>query len=79
MRDADFRHNFHTHTYRCKHATGDVDDYCRAAPAAVSDPSVAIDTNHLERALRPTPMGRKAWPFCCVPQAPHLISLLATS
>lgn len=25
--------NYHTHTYRCKHATGDVDDYCRAAIA----------------------------------------------
>jgi histidinol-phosphatase (PHP family) len=24
-------HNLHTHTFRCKHATGDVDDYCRAA------------------------------------------------
>ena len=34
MRDADFQHNFHTHTYRCKHAVGDVDDYCRAALAA---------------------------------------------
>lgn len=23
--------NFHTHTYRCKHAQGDIEDYCRAA------------------------------------------------
>lgn len=23
--------NYHTHTYRCQHATGDVSDYCRAA------------------------------------------------
>jgi histidinol-phosphatase (PHP family) len=23
--------NYHTHTYRCKHATGDVADYCNAA------------------------------------------------
>ena len=30
----------------------------------LSDPSVAIDTNHLERALRPIPMGRKNWLFC---------------
>ena len=30
----------------------------------LGDPSVAIDTNHLERALRPIPMGRKAWLFC---------------
>ena len=27
------------------------------------DPKVAIDTNHLERALRPIPMGRRAWLF----------------
>ncbi len=26
-----FKANWHTHTYRCKHATGEVDDYCRAA------------------------------------------------
>jgi len=26
--------NYHTHTYRCKHATGDVADYCRAAQKA---------------------------------------------
>ena len=30
----------------------------------LSDPSVAIDTNHLERALRVIPMGRKNWMFC---------------
>jgi len=30
----------------------------------LSDPAVAIDTNHLERALRPIPMGRKNWMFC---------------
>ena len=28
------------------------------------DPEVAIDTNHLERALRPIPMGRRNWLFC---------------
>jgi len=27
------------------------------------DPEVAIDTNHLERALRPIPMGKKNWLF----------------
>ena len=26
-----FTGNYHTHTYRCKHATGDVSDYCREA------------------------------------------------
>lgn len=30
----------------------------------LSNPDVAIDTNHLERALRPIPMGRKSWLFC---------------
>ncbi|QOC23497.1 IS66 family transposase [Wenzhouxiangella sp. AB-CW3] len=29
----------------------------------LSDPDVPIDTNHLERALRPIPMGRKNWLF----------------
>lgn len=30
----------------------------------LGDPDVPIDTNHLERALRPIPMGRKNWNFC---------------
>ncbi len=30
----------------------------------LSDPDVPIDTNHLERALRVIPMGRKNWMFC---------------
>ena len=29
--DSKHKHNFHTHTYRCKHAEGEVDDYCRIA------------------------------------------------
>ncbi len=29
----------------------------------LDDPEVAIDTNHLERGLRPIPMGRKNWLF----------------
>jgi histidinol-phosphatase (PHP family) len=29
--DSDFQHNFHTHTFRCKHAKGDVTDYCDVA------------------------------------------------
>jgi transposase len=28
------------------------------------DPDVPIDTNHIERALRVIPMGRKSWLFC---------------
>ena len=30
----------------------------------LSDPDVPMDTNHLERALRVIPMGRKNWMFC---------------
>jgi len=30
----------------------------------LGDPDVPIDTNHLERALRAIPMGRKNWLFC---------------
>jgi len=30
----------------------------------LADPDVAIDTNHLERAIRPIAMGRKNWMFC---------------
>lgn len=30
----------------------------------LSDPAVALDTNHLERGLRPIPMGKKSWLFC---------------
>ena len=30
----------------------------------LSDPEVPIDTNYLERALRPIPMGRRNWLFC---------------
>ena len=30
----------------------------------LTDPEVPIDTNHLERALRAIPMGKKNWLFC---------------
>lgn len=30
----------------------------------LEDADIPIDTNHLERALRPIPMGRKNWLFC---------------
>ena len=42
--------------------------YIRERRAGLSvyldDPDVAIDTNHLERALRVIPMGRRNWLFC---------------
>lgn len=30
----------------------------------LTDPDVPLDTNHLERSLRPIPLGRKNWNFC---------------
>jgi transposase len=30
----------------------------------LANPDVAIDTNHVERTLRPVPMGKKNWLFC---------------
>lgn len=30
----------------------------------LTDPEVPVDTNHLERALRVIPMGRRNWLFC---------------
>lgn len=30
----------------------------------LDDPAVAVDTNHLERGIRPIAMGRRAWLFC---------------
>jgi hypothetical protein len=43
-------------------------DYARerrfALEVFLSDPDVPLDTNHIERALRVIPMGRKSWLFC---------------
>ena len=48
----------------------------------LSDEQVPIDTNHLERALRVIPMGKKAWLFCWTElgakQAGILQSLIVT-
>ncbi|MFO1468361.1 MAG: transposase [Steroidobacteraceae bacterium] len=41
-----------------------VRDRKEAPSVFLQDPEVALDTNHLERALRPIPMGRKNWMFC---------------
>lgn len=48
----------------------------------LSDPDVPLDTNDLERALRPIPMGRKNWLFCWTEigaeYVGHIQSLLVT-
>jgi len=50
----------HPLTKAVKYATARTD----SLKVFLSDPDVPIDTNHLERALRPIPMGRKNWLFC---------------
>ncbi len=30
----------------------------------LDNPAVPLDTNHVERAIRPIPLGRKNWLFC---------------
>lgn len=42
----------------------------------LSDADVAIDTNHLERALRPIPMGRKSWMFCWSELGAHRLAVI---
>ncbi len=37
----------------------------------LEDPDVPVDTNHLERALRVIPMGRKNWLFCWTELGAH--------
>ena len=45
-------------------ALGYVRDRRLALEVFLTDPDVPMDTNHLERALRAIPMGRKNWNFC---------------
>jgi transposase len=42
----------------------------------LNDPDVQIDTNHLERALRAIPMGRKAWLFCWTELGAHHVAIV---
>ena len=41
-----------------------LDDRAIALRVFLENPDVPMDTNHLERGLRPIPMGRKSWLFC---------------
>jgi len=41
-----------------------VDNHLEQLCVYLANPDVPIDTNHLERALRVIPMGRKNWLFC---------------
>lgn len=42
------------------------------------DPAVPIDTNHLERQIRPIPMGRKNWLFCWTEVGAHAVAVVQT-
>jgi transposase len=42
----------------------------------LTDPDVPIDTNHLERALRAIPMGRKAWLFCWTEVGARIVGIV---
>lgn len=51
-----------------KHPLTQAIHYMRTRETALrtflEDPEVPLDTNHLERQIRPIPMGRKNWLFC---------------
>lgn len=42
----------------------------------LTNPDVPIDTNHLERALRPIPMGRKNWLFCWTEVGAEIVGII---
>lgn len=44
----------------------------------LSDPDVPMDTNHLERALRVIPMGRKNWMFCSTELGARHVGIVQT-
>ena len=41
-----------------------LDERAMRLPVFLKGPEVPLDTNHLERGLRPIPMGRRSWLFC---------------
>ena len=44
----------------------------------LSNPTVPIDTNHLEREIRPLPLGRKNWLFCWTEVGAHAVAIIQT-
>lgn len=44
----------------------------------LSNSCVPIDTNHLEREIRPIPMGRKNWMFCWTEVGAHAVAIVQT-
>ncbi len=56
--------------------------YTRERKTALSyflnDAEVAVDTNHLESALRPIPLGRKNWLFCWTEVGAEYVGIIQT-
>lgn len=56
--------------------------YLRERQVALSvfldNPDVPLDTNHLERGLRPIPMGRRAWNFCWTELGAEHVGIIQT-
>lgn len=52
------------------------DDRRASLSVCLTDPEVPIDTNHLERALRVIPMGRKSWLFCWTEIGAELVGII---
>jgi transposase len=44
----------------------------------LDDPTVSIDTNHLEREIRPTAVGRKNWLFCMNDVGARAVAIFAS-
>ena len=44
----------------------------------LSNPDVPIDTNHLEREIRPLPIGRKNWLFCWTEVGAEAVAIIQT-
>jgi len=50
----------------------------QALEVFLADPGVPLDTNHVERALRIIPMGRKNWLFCWNEVGAHDVGIIQT-
>ena len=42
----------------------------------LSDPDVPLDTNHVERGVRPIALGRKNWMFCWTEVGAHRVAVI---
>ena len=62
--DQQFTRHGLTPTHPFVKALGYVRERRAGLEVFLTDPDVPIDTNHLERALRVIPMGRRSWLFC---------------